>query len=523
VAAAAFQAASRRDNVTLETAFARSAFRMSPQIETCRRWASSNRLQVFLLTVCIVRLWFMLLTGSFWTDETGTAFVVRLPGDASLSVAPQVPASIYYALPRAIDRLFGFSEISYRIPSVLLMGIAFFIIGRLAARLIDPGAAWFAVFLCFAMTDFNYYAVDARPYALGICVTVASIYFLIEWLDTARWQPALLFLLLGAFLWRVQLVFWAFYPVFAVYTLVRLGRVGWPRAILVYCLLALALIPVAFEALHILGSAKAHIIVPIPNLRSLAHSVAWKPIAFCLGLAWLAGWLFKWKVQRPASREAITLIVVWCLWMPLCLWAFSIVTGTVLFVPRYFSPALPGAALAATAAAALYMPRACWKPASAVLAVVGLMAVGHWNVLWPYHSPDNWRDGAAQEHLAALEPDTPVIAVSPFIEAQPPAWSPDYHLPGFLYAPLFVYPLRGKVYPFPFTLSPNAEQYAAGLVGGILLKRPRFIVYGFGRNALAWALWLSKRPELAGWSYTVARAESIETIVFDRPATTNPR
>ncbi len=72
----------------------------------------------------------------------------------------EVPASIYYALPRAADRLFGFSEISYRLPSVLLMGIAFFVIGRLAARLIDPDAAWFAVFVCFAMSDFNYYAVN---------------------------------------------------------------------------------------------------------------------------------------------------------------------------------------------------------------------------------------------------------------------------------------------------------------------------------------------------------------------------
>src|SRR5580658_4858188 len=152
------------------------------------QWARSNRLLLLLLAVSIVRLWFMLLTGSFWTDETGTVFVVKLPGDPSFAVAPQVPASIYYALPRAAGSLFGFSEISYRIPSLLLMGIAFFIIGRLAARLIDPDAAWFAVFICFAMTDFNYYAVDARPYALGICVTAATLYFLIAWLDTNRWR-----------------------------------------------------------------------------------------------------------------------------------------------------------------------------------------------------------------------------------------------------------------------------------------------------------------------------------------------
>src|SRR5580704_13658424 len=112
-----------------------------------------NRLLIVLVIICIVRLWFMLLTGSFWTDETGTAFVVQRPADPSLSVAPQVPTTKKYYLQRAEERIVGFSEILYRLPSLLFMGIAFFIIGRLAARLIDPDAAWFAVFLCFAMTD----------------------------------------------------------------------------------------------------------------------------------------------------------------------------------------------------------------------------------------------------------------------------------------------------------------------------------------------------------------------------------
>jgi uncharacterized membrane protein len=154
-----------------------------------------------------MRLWLMPLPFSFWTDETGTVFVVEHPADPSLAPVPRVPASIYFALPRAAGRLFGFSEVSYRFPSVLLMGIALFIVGRLAARLIQPDAAWFAVFACLALSDLDYYAADARPDALGICVTAASLYFLIEWLDTARWRPALLFPLFAALLWRVQLVF----------------------------------------------------------------------------------------------------------------------------------------------------------------------------------------------------------------------------------------------------------------------------------------------------------------------------
>jgi hypothetical protein len=490
------------------------------QFETCRRWIYTNWLLIFLLAVCVTRLWLMPLPSSFWTDETGTAFVVQRPADPSLTVVSQVPASIYYALPRIADRFFGFSEISYRVPSMLLMGIALFVVGRLAARLIDPGAAWFAVFACLAIADFNFYAIDARPYALGICVAAASLWFLIEWLDTAHWIPALLFVLFAALLWRVQLVFWAFYPVYPIYTLVRLLRsttkVGWLRVFLVYCLLALALVPVVFDALGVLRTAKAHVYAPVPGLRALLEVPGWEWIALA-GLALVFAQFLKWRVQCTITLGALSLICLWWLWMPLCLFAYSRLTPTVLFIPRYYSPALPGAALAVTAAIALYLPRARWKQASAVLAVVGVIAAGQWNALWPDHFPDTWRQASLEEDLAAQEPDTPVIVVSPFVEAQPPTWSPAYRLPGFLYAPLFVYPLRGRIYPFPFMRSPEAEQYAAGLLRDTLLKRARFIVYGAGRDAVSWVLWFSKRPELSNWRYIGGGAKAIDVAVFENP------
>jgi hypothetical protein len=511
---------SRRENATMSQSQDRQTAAGSTP-DHCRQWVRANWLLILLLAVCITRLWLMPLPSSFWTDETATVFVVEHPADPSLAAVPQVPASIYFALPRAAGRLFGLSEISYRFPSVLLMGIALFVVGRLAARLINPDAAWFAVFACLALSDLDYYAVDARPYALGICVTAASLYFLVEWLDTARWRPALLFLLFAALLWRVQLVFWAFYPVFLIYTIVRLAgaatRVGWRRGLLIYCLLGLALTPVAADAIVLLRNGSSHTFAPLPGVRSLFQSIPLKSIALCAGLAWLAGQFLKWRPQKPASLSSLALIAAWWLWMPLCLFAFSRASGVVLFVPRYFSPALPGAALAATAAAAWGLPPARWRQASTVLGIAALIMAGRWQLLWPWHAEDNWRQASFEEDLAAQEPDTPVIAVSPFVEAQPPIWTPEYHLPGFFYAPLLVYPVRGRVYPFPFMRSQVAEQYAAGLLRDTLLKRTRFIVYGAGRNAAPWVRWFSSRPELARWRLSVGGAQAVESAVFEKP------
>src|SRR5579872_2592823 len=188
-----------------------------------------------LLAACIVRLWLVPLPSSFWVDEMVTAFVVHYgPQHPSLAVAPQVTATVYYALPRASEALFGFSEASYRIPSVVLMGIALILIARVAARLIDPRAAWFAAFACLALKAFNYQADDARPYALGTCAAAACALCLVRWLDRARWLDALLFVLFGALLWRVHLIYWPFYIVVALYTAARLARretpVSWLQA-----------------------------------------------------------------------------------------------------------------------------------------------------------------------------------------------------------------------------------------------------------------------------------------------------
>src|ERR1035438_2057662 len=60
--------------------------------------------------------------------------------------------------------------------------------------------------------------------------------------------------------------------------------------------------------------------------------------------------------------------------------------------------------------------------------------------------------------------NVPVICPSPFIEAQPPTWRPDYPLQAFLYSNLTLYPIAGRAYTFPFATfpfvtPPGVEEY----------------------------------------------------------------
>ena len=516
-----------------------------------------NVLLAAVLLLSIVRLWIVPLQVSFWVDEMVTVFVVHHgAADPSLAIAPQVSKSIYYALARAADAVAGVSEPIYRLPSILAMALALVFIFWLAARLIHPDAGWLAVFGCLGLKGLNSEAYDARPYALGMCVSVAAIFFLIKWLDSGRWMPAAGFVVLGALVWRVHLVFWPLYLVFALYAVVRLVRretkVTWLSALLVFGALAIALVPVVYEALSILREAQAHVIMLPPDLGELTDAIKWKLLLAAFGAAAALDRIWHWSSrQLPVTLTAVAassiwLIAGWWLIHPLTLFAFSRWTGDSVFVPRYLSVALPGAAMAAMLAAAWFIPQASaslpdrrvsaslsdprvsaslsdprmsaspyWKYTALVFGLGVLVTVGNWRHPWTPRANSDWR-GAAAAIRATVDPATPVIVISPFIEARPPEWRPDYPLPGFLYSFLPVYEIRGHPYLFPFADSPEAQAYARDLARDTLPRAGRFVIYGGDRNVKRWRDWFEKQPELAGWrARDLGSFGDVEAVVME--------
>jgi uncharacterized membrane protein len=340
------------------------------------RWA--------ILAACIARLWLMPLASSFWVDEMVTVFVVRYPGHPSLAPVPQVPASVYYWLPRFTQHLFGESEVAWRTPSVLAMGLALFLIGRIAARLIHPRADWFAIFACLGLHGINYYAADARPYGLGICVASLSVWLLIRWLDASRWVDGVALIVAASLLWRVQLIYWPFYLVFVIYAVVRLARketkAGFWQTAGLFGLIAISLIPVALNALALFHQASAHVISELPGFREFEHATRWSLVVICTAGTWLVARLLKWRTARVPLLlgSSLILIVAWWLVQSVALYVFSRVTGDSVFISRYVSLALPGTALAATAAAAMFIPADRWASVSIALGAGVLLVMGGW-------------------------------------------------------------------------------------------------------------------------------------------------
>ncbi len=480
------------------------------------------------MLLCLVRFWVMPLGSSLWVDEMGTAFVVRHgAGEASLRAVPQVPASLYYLLPRATVWALGDSEAALRAPSALAMALALWLIARIASMLIHPHAGWFAAFVCVAFHGFDYQAADARPYGLGTLVASAAMWALIKWLDRGRWRDAVLFAAMAALLWRIHLIFWPAYAAFVTYAVVRLLRrdaaAGWRPIAVVGAACAACLLPVAAEALRLYRNAPAHVVAPLPTASEVGDALhLGLLLAFCSAAALASRWK-GWAPGAGLSVAGLALILGWWLSQPLCLSVFSWLTGNSVFVPRYLFLSLPGTALLATAAVAAFLPPALWKRTALVFGCGVLLTVGHWNRLWPLHHRSDWRSAATALNKASLGPDMPIICPSPFVEAVPPVWTPGYSTRGFLYSHLAFYPIRGRAYPFPFEASPEAERFASALVQNTLKRAERFVLYGGDHSVLWWRDWLAARPDLAGWNQRrLGSFGDVDVVIFDRQAAPAP-
>ncbi len=443
----------------------------------------------------------MPLGSSFWADEAETAFVVH-HGVHHPSLAIIAPAleSVYYWLPRASEAIFGFSEAAERFPSLVAMALALFFIARIAARLIHPQAAWFAVFACLTLRVFNYEAADARAYALGTCVASASLWLLIRWFDSGKWLDGILFLAAAALLWRVHLVYWPFYFVYAIYFLVRTDRkASWTQALAISAGLVLALLPVATPALAMSRDAAQHVFAPLPSWTELGETFKIRLVAACGLGAWILARRRHWKRVEPVPSSAIALIAGWWVVQPVGLFAYSHLSGVSVFTTRYVSIALPGAALAATAAAACFIPKSYWHGLAVAMAITALIFGGQWSKLWPPHHNSDWRGASLAVNALGLDPSTPVLVVSPFVEAKPPVWNPEYPLPGYLYCQLDVYPVNAKPYLLPYGDSPAGKQYAEMLAQNTLPTSGKFLIHGPAADVARWREWFAGRPEFAGW------------------------
>src|SRR5262249_44477132 len=151
---------------------------------------------------------------------------------------------------------------------------------------------------------------------------------------------------------------------------------SWAGAAVVFGLIVAALAPVLVHTVTILRDAHSHVITGLPPFRTLIWTLKFGLVGGVLAGAWLLSNLFAWQRKSLPAASALVLIGGWWLMHPGGLFTYSWLSGNSVFVDRYLALGLPGVALAAMVAAALFVPTEFWKPIAAAFGVGVIFLAG---------------------------------------------------------------------------------------------------------------------------------------------------
>lgn len=455
-----------------------------------------------MLGLGIFVLWFLQLSSSFWLDETVTAWVVqhgfRETLHRAVNFQPMFPT--YYVIAWLAKSLGGLHEWVLRIPSMLAMGGATFVVARLGRRLFDAEAGILAAIVFATSVQGSYIATDARPYALGILSLVVANLLLIRWLDTGNIRAAAGYVIAAAGVIYVHYLLGFALVAHLVYALRRRRAVGFPALVaagLAFLALLIPMLPWFLDTFR----RRADLSLGLGGVGEVATAVA--PAAMAAGL--LIGALVAGRglrIEAPSlrtTRDDVVFLAIWALCPPVLLLAVSHATGVGVFTPRYASSALPAISLLAGAAIRMVGPM---KARRAIVAAVVAVSVV---VARPSaHTDDSgflqdWRGALAALETTVTDRSTPVVMQSGLIEAQQVALFRDPTWVSYLLAPASVYGIDGQLVPAPYGLSTSERAYLEGVTERALLPTNRFFFVGRITD-LSMERWLEGRLEPAGFS-----------------------
>lgn len=439
---------------------------------------------LILAALVAFRLCLMPLASSLDTDETGTYWVIQHSLSETIARAVFWPPQpiLYCVIAWVAKQIGGVNELALRMPSVLGMAAAVFLLFRLATRLADRRTAAIAivVLLCFQPVDFA--SADARPYALALAASLAATLLLVRWLESGRIMQAVGYAICTAFMIHMQFLFGAlllFHAGYAAQNIRRRKTADW-RSILLTCLfLMILLTPLAPTILSTVGVRGTLVHVASPHLGDIMTALLPPTVTF----AALAGTLFFYLAggdvhygQVPGNRATFLFAAGWALVPILVLFAVSLLTHTSVFAPRYLLSAAPGLALLFALGIRGIEPGPARHFVLILVAGVSLATNGALTHFRPSHGSHDWRGVVSAVRTLSDGGRIPVLFQSPFVEAADPRQFLDPARRDMLLAPLSFYPLEGDVILLPDRYSDAAVKYLVEVTSRTLEPSERFLL-----------------------------------------------
>jgi Dolichyl-phosphate-mannose-protein mannosyltransferase len=437
---------------------------------------------VYALALAVsVSVWFVAIRAPLWLDETISFWQINA-GFSGISSRQGLSFAAYSYILWFGTIIFGKSEIALRIPEILAMLVAVYLLYRAARELFDKDLAMIAAILFCVHPIVIFAAIDVRPYAFGALAINASILVLLHLRNNNSNWLAALFGVLGACTVYFHFLLIVILPALAIcFIAIKIGdrKALWRQGGVALAAFALAFLPVIPGLRYMFHTSGDHVFADPPKLMELLLTLApgWLVFIFAGGVL-VAAATRKLDLPSPLEGWRIVLCAALGLVPILILYGVSAETSIRVFLPRYRLVAIPGIAL-------------CWawllsRIESRVLrsfvcvAVIASVAYAHFTFPAFKHHGDTWKYALEAVEKNASADNAPVLICSDLPEA-------DY-LPmpvgeavkdSTFFAPLTYYKLGVPVVGLPRALTDEAIRIASTFLQDAAQRRERFLAVGF--------------------------------------------
>ena len=435
-----------------------------------------------LALITSISTWFIALHAPLWIDETGTYWQIYAgfseiwPRHLVTLSSPEYGYILWLS-----TKLIGTSEIALRIPSILAMLGAVYVLYLAARELFDRDIAFIAAVVFCLHPIIVFAADDARPYAFAALATNIAILILLRLRhNISNWLPALFGLTAACIVW-FQVLFIDILPalVLCFFAIKNGDRKTLCRQFgIALAAFTLTFLPVIPLMLHLLRTSQTHVSDPAPDLLDLLLTLApgWLFVVFC-ATGCVAFLVFAATQRRHSSNgfEPLHLLICASLGLIPILILYGVSVGTSLhtFDPHRRVDAIPGIALCWAFILSRFRSRA--MRLLFCVTFVAVTSCTQFSSPLAKHHNQTWKYALEYIEKNASSDDATVMICSEFPESDYVTMPIDSAKNSKLFAPLSYYKLSVPVIPLPRELNEEAIRVGASFLHEAEYKHERFL------------------------------------------------
>jgi hypothetical protein len=467
-----------------------------------------------------ISIWFLAIHSPLWLDETGSYWVIA---KGFSQIWHRQGGFLFLAYSWILwfsTKLIGTSEIALRVPSLLAMLGAVYLLYLAARELFEREIAIITVVIFCLHPIVVYASIDARPYAFAMLATNASILILLRLRrNNSIWLAALFGLTAACILW-FQFIFGTIIPALALcFFVVKTGnhKTLWRQFGIALVAFALALLPTIPNLLYMFRASGTYVFEQAPKLLDLVLTLApspWRPgkLLLIFALATLVAAVrarfdkqfhFQgWQILLCAALAGIPTLI---------LYGVSVGTSIHCFVERHRLVAVPGIAL-------------CWallfssvrSRALRLLLCLALVAITAYQC---YSSPSSrqhgytWKYALEYAEKNATPDNAPVLICSDFAEANSATMPLDSPKDNPILAPLSYYKLSVPVVPLPRALNDEAMRVGSQFLQQAAQKHERFLALAY-KPSYKTLDWLAQNTAATHYVRNLGVFDEIKVLEF---------